>query len=839
MRKVRQTMLTNIKVIKKNGLSEPFNIDKMLKAINLAASDINYTLSDDELKQISDAIYKHLDGELLLPQDMHYIAMTATNSVVPEVTEAYKQYHYNKQKLKATDLQKLLVVNKSGEISQFDVNKIKDAAQKSASAVNKVLTEDDFTVLLNEVAHWLDVKNFKDIVSTSDIHRLVLGGLKQIDNDIYRSYKRYYQQQREYATMMRELQEESDQLKFGSYNENANKDSQVISTKSALITEMTMKKLMRHVLNPEWVKAHDEGYIYLHDLGDLYKDTFNCDLFDLEHLMKDKEHEDGVYAFRINNKTTHEPKHVSSAFDILSSVTIAASGNQFGGFTVNHIDSTLAPYAEKSYQHYLNDAKEYGIADAERYATDKTLKEIKQGVQSYTYELAQTQNALGQTPFTTISFGMDTSKWGREITRAILEDRMSPDNRDVFPKLVFMYRSEVNGDPTSPNYDLFKLSLECSSKKLYPDYLSFEYEGDDEHYRRDVYERSGQTIAPMGCRAHLSPFIDPETGKDVTDGRFNIGAVSLNPVKFALEARDAEGNFDKEKFDQLVEKYSNMVFDIQNWRYERVGNLYGSSNPLFWCEGGAWQRIRPDQQVKDSRLLDGTTASIGYTGLYELVNAMKGSEWESVTDEERKQIQADFLNHVNKIRIERSEKDNHPYALYSTPAESLVFTWEKLLTKQYGVIPGVTDRDYLTNSFHQPVWIHSSAIDKIDYEKEFHNIARGGHISYTEFNYGVSPASLEAIVKYAMRQGMYFGVNVISSVCEKCGEHGDFLMNCDNCGSEDILVVERVCGYLTYSKRSGVQAVNDGKWSEIKERVRHGVERGQLGQASYAELHGE
>ena len=832
-------MLTNIKVIKKNGLSEPFNIDKMLKAINLAASDINYTLSDDELKQISEAIYKHLDGELLLPQDMHYIAMTATNSVVPEVTEAYKQYHYNKQKLKATDLQKLLVVNKSGEISQFDVNKIKDAAQKSARAVNKVLTEEDFTILLNEVAHWLDVKNFKDIVSTSDIHRLVLGGLKQIDNDIYMSYKRYYQQQREYATMMRELQEESDQLKFGSYNENANKDSQVISTKSALINEMTMKKLMRHVLNPEWIKAHDEGYIYLHDLGDLYKDTYNCNLFDLAHLMQNKQHDDGIYAFCINNKKTEEPKHVSSAFDVLSSITIAVSGNQFGGFTVNHIDSTLAPYAEKSYQHYLNDAKEYGIQDAERYATDKTLKEIKQGVQSYTYELAQTQNALGQTPFTTISFGMDTSKWGREITRAILEDRMSPDNRDVFPKLVFMYRSDVNGDPTSPNYDLFKLSLECSSKKLYPDYLAMEYEGEGEHYRRDVYERSGQTIAPMGCRAHLSPFIDPETGKDVTDGRFNIGAISLNPVKFALEARDAEGNFDKEKFDQLVEKYSNMVFDIQNWRYERVGNLYGSSNPLFWCEGGAWQRIRPDQQVKDSRLLDGATASIGYTGLYEMVNAMKGSEWESVTDEERKQIQADFLNHVNKIRIERSEKDNHPYALYSTPAESLVFTWEKLLTKQYGVIPGVTDRDYLTNSFHQPVWIHSSAIDKIDYEKEFHNIARGGHISYAEFNYGVSPASLEAIVKYAMRQGMYFGVNVISSVCEKCGEHGDFLMNCDNCGSENILVVERVCGYLTYSKRSGVQAVNDGKWSEIKERVRHGVERGQLGQASYAELHGE
>ena len=146
--------------------------------------------------------------------------------------------------------------------------------------------------------------------------------------------------------------------------------------------------------------------------------------------------------------------------------------------------------------------------------------------------------------------------------------------------------------------------------------------------------------------------------------------MSINPVKFALEARDTEGNFDKAKFDALVEKYSNMVFDIQNWRYERVGNLYGSSNPLFWCEGGAWQRIRPDQQVKDSRLLDGATASIGYTGLYEMVNAMVGPDWENLSDDDRKQMQIDFLEHVNRIRIERSQTDKHPYATYSTPKKS-------------------------------------------------------------------------------------------------------------------------------------------------------------------------
>lgn len=832
-------MLTNIEVVKKDGKIQPFDITKLLDAVKAAASDIDYKLSEQELKRIETEVYKKMgDKHIFLPQDMHWMAMTAANTVAPAVGVAYSKWHRERQALKPDDLRNLKVISKTGKVTSFNPNKIIDACQKSATSIGRQLSQEQESQILTEVCHWLDTPQYRDTIATSDLHRFVMGALRVVDGPIYRAYHDYWKNQSEQAAAFKELYDEAESLKYGEYNENANKDSQVISTKSALINEMSMKKLMRTVLNKEWLKAHDEGYIYIHDLGDLYKDTFNCNLFDLEHLMRNKKHDDGIYAFKINNKITHEPKHVSSAFDILSSVTIAASGNQFGGFTVNHIDSTLAPYAEKSYQHYLTDAKEYGITDAERYAQDKTLKEIKQGVQSYTYELAQTQNALGQTPFTTISFGLDTSKWGRAITQAILEDRMSPDNRDVFPKLVFMYRSEINGDPESPNYDLYKLSLECSSKKLYPDYLSFSADDiEGEHYRRDVYERSGQTIAPMGCRAHLSPFINPETGKDVTDGRFNIGAISLNPVKFALESKDINGNFDQEKFDALVEKYSNIVFDILNWRYERVGNLYGSSNPLFWCEGGAWQRIKPTQQVKESNLLDSATASIGYTGLYEMVNAMKGDNWKTTTDEERRQIQANFLNHVNRIREERSKTDMHPYALYSTPAESLVFTWEKLLTKQYGVISGVTDRDYLTNSFHQPVWIHSSAIDKIDYEKEFHQLAKGGHISYAEFNYGVAPTSLEAIVNYAMRQGMYFGVNVINSVCDDCGEHGDFLMTCDHCGSENILVVERVCGYLTYSKRSGVQAVNDGKWSEIKERVRHGTTRGQLGSASYAESH--
>lgn len=392
-------MLTNIEVVKKDGRIQPFDITKLLDAVKAAASDIDYELSEQELKRIETEVYKKMgDKHIFLPQDMHWMAMTAANTVAPAVGVAYSKWHRERQALKPDDLSNLKVISKTGKVTPFNPDKIINACQKSATSIGRRLSPEQESQILVEVCHWLDTPQYRDTIATSDLHRFVMGALRVVDGPIYRAYHDYWKNQSEQATAFKELYDEAESLKYGEYNENANKDSQVISTKAALINEMSMKKLMRTVLNKEWLKAHDDGYIYIHDLGDLYKDTFNCNLFDLENLMKNKEHDDGYYAFKINNKITHEPKHVSSAFDILSSVTIAASGNQFGGFTVNHIDSTLAPYAEKSYQHYLADAKEYGITDAERYAQDKTLKEIKQGVQSYTYELAQTQNALGQTP---------------------------------------------------------------------------------------------------------------------------------------------------------------------------------------------------------------------------------------------------------------------------------------------------------------------------------------------------------------------------------------------------------------------------------------------------------
>ena len=260
-------MLTNIDVVKKDGHIEPFSMAKLLTAVRSAARDIHVTLSQDDLKQIEKKVYQYVNAQtILLPQDLHWLAIEATRSVNPDVAKSYENFHRKKQALKSSDLTKLKVVSKLGIVSAFDTKRILEACQKAATAIGKHLTKDQENQILSDVAHWLDTPKYRDTVATSDLHRIVMGALKKADKDVYTSYKRYWQTQREHANAFAELQNEAEGLRFGSYNENANKDSQVISTKSALINEMTMKKLMRHVLNPEWLKAHEEGYIYIHKL---------------------------------------------------------------------------------------------------------------------------------------------------------------------------------------------------------------------------------------------------------------------------------------------------------------------------------------------------------------------------------------------------------------------------------------------------------------------------------------------------------------------------------------------------------------------------------------------
>lgn len=461
------------------------------------------------------------------------------------------------------------------------------------------------------------------------------------------------------------------------------------------------------------------------------------------------------------------------------------------GFTIPEIDTVLAKYAELSYKTNLKFCEEnvqnilFDTSDAmdelmEGMAYKMTIREIEQGIQGFETKLNTVSNSLGQVPFVTITFGLDTSTWGREIAKNLIKVREKGMGQKkttaVFPKLVFLHRAEVNGNPGSPNFDIKQEAIQCSRTRLYPDYLSL-----DSGHLAEVYERTGgKAVSPMGCRAYLSPFYD-ESGEEIYIGRSNIGAVSLNLPKIALESKG-----DWCKFFDLIEKYSEMVFEIHEDYYKKISKMKGSTNPLYFCEGGAWTSVGYDEPV--GKIYEASTASLGYIGINEMLNAM------NIEGDERQKRAIEVVRYLKKLVENATIKYNHLYALYSTPGEALCYRFQKINQKQYGIIEGITDREYMTNSFHVPVWEDITVFDKLAFESPFHQIATGGKISYNEFVYGVDQSVLMQAVDAAMKLGLYYGVNVVSTTCENCGHSGDFRESCPKCESTNLTEVTRCCG---------------------------------------------
>ncbi len=418
-----------------------------------------------------------------------------------------------------------------------------------------------------------------------------------------------------------------------------------------------------------------------------------------------------------------------------------------------------------------------------------------------------------QIPFVTISFGLNTSHWGRTVTSTILKTRKEGmgSNRitAVFPKLVFTHRDEVNGVKGSPNYDLYLESIECSKKRLYPDYLSLN--NSENNNLATIYERSGKVVTGMGCRSYLSPFYHPETEEEVYTGRSNLGVVTLNLPKMAIES-----NGDVYKFYNLIDHYSKMIIDIHLDTFKEMSKIKGSTNPLMFCEGGAWMSVGYDEPIKP--IIEASTMSLGYIGLEEVCQSFFKESLKHHTD-----FALEVVKHLKKITDENSVKYNKLFSVYSTPGESLIYRFNKLNKKQYGEIKNVTDREYMTNSFHQHVTEDISVPEKIYLESPFHYIATGGRISYCEFPYGVDNNILKQSVDYAMKQGLYYGVNVVSATCNDCQHQGDF-ETCPKCGSENITSVSRVCGYLSFGKIKGDSRYNIGKQAEIRDRIKHKTE---------------
>lgn len=706
----------------------------------------------------------------------------------------------------------LNVMKKDGHIEVFDTKKIQEAILASARKILSNEEEYDMQqkalIIANEVARFLNsTEDENAVIMTSKIHNVVLEILSKEWEVVGASYGMYRNYRKQMAKTFLKSYEESETVLHDGDKENANKDSDLNSTKQALIANNNMRGYMETFeMDKDWVEAHKQGWIHIHDLAERYLRQQNCCLFNMAGLL------DG--GFQLNGTVYAEPKHFDSAINVVGDVTLFASAQQYGGFTIPEIDTVLAKYAEKSYQSNLKfildkfgDITNEDIMETlEQTAYDMTVRELEQGFQGFETKLNTISNSLGQIPFVTITFGLDTTQWGREISKAILNVRIKGigENKStaVFPKLSFLHRKEINGSPESPNYDIKQLGIQCSRLRLYPDWLSL-----DSGNLAEVYERSNQVVSGMGCRAYLSPFWD-EQGNEIYTGRSNIGAVTLNLPKIGLESKG-----DWNKFFDLIDKYSDIIFAIHEDYYTKISKTKGSSNPLYFCEGGAWTKVGYDEEV--GKIYEASTASLGYIGIYETLKAM------NVPKEEYLKHGTKIVAYLKKLTEKATINYNHLYALYSTPAESLCYRFQKINRKDYGVIEDVTDREYITNSFHVPVWEDVSVPEKIAFEAPFHKLATGGRISYNEFVYGVDNSVLEQAINFAMEKGMYYGVNVVAGTCNQCGYSGDFHDNCPKCGTHDITVVTRVCGYLSFDQIHGDSRYNPGKQKEVKERVKH------------------
>ena len=647
------------------------------------------------------------------------------------------------------------------------------------------------------------------------MHSLVENALDEVAPTVAKSYRDYRNFKNEYANMMDRVNMEANRIQFLGDRENSNADSTLVSTKRTLIMNALNKELyIKFQLNQDEVQAINEGYIYIHDMS-ARRDTMNCCLFRLGDVLSG--------GFEMSNMWYNEPKSIDTAFDVTGDIILMAASQQYGGFTVPEIDTILAPYAKKSYEKYLEEFRTVAAQlhtegtdeAAAAYAKSKTIRDIEQGYQGIEYKLNTVASSRGDYPFITFSFGIDTSEWGREISKAILRVHKGGQGKEgfkhavLFPKLVFLYDKNLHS-PGCINEDVFDEGIQCSAKTMYPDWLSLTGEG----YIADMYKTYHKVISPMGCRAFLSPYWEKggqdKAGDDdvpVFQGRFNIGAISLHLPMILAKSRE-----ENRSFYEVLDYYMEMIRRIHCRTYEYLGHMKASCNPLAYCQGG-FLGGHLDYDDRIAPLLDSATASFGITALNELQQLYNQK---SLVEDGA--FALEVMEYINKKIQQYKAEDHHLYAIYGTPAESLCGKQIKQFRKKYGIIKNVSDREYVSNSFHCHVTENISPIQKQDLEHRFWELFNGGKIQYVRYNLGYNMNAIRTLVRRAMDMGFYEGVNLALSYCDDCGYEQLDMDVCPKCGSKNVTKIDRMNGYLSFSRVRGASRLNDAKMAEIKER---------------------
>ncbi|OTN92323.1 anaerobic ribonucleoside-triphosphate reductase [Enterococcus faecium] len=591
-------------------------------------------------------------------------------------------------------------------------------------------------------------------------------------------------------------------------NENANKDSNVFNTQRDLTAGIVGKSIGLKMLPPHIANAHQKGDIHYHDLDyHPYTPMTNCCLIDFKGMLNN--------GFKIGNAEVESPKSIQTATAQISQIIANVASSQYGGCSADRTDELLAPFAELNYKKHLKDAEEW-IDSPERqkeYAKAKTKKDIFDAMQSLEYEINTLFTSNGQTPFTSLGFGLGENWFEREIQKAILQIRInglgSEKRTAIFPKLIFTLKKGVNLNPEDPNYDIKQLALECATKRMYPDILNYD----------KIVELTGSFKVPMGCRSFLQGWKD-ENGQEVNVGRMNLGVVTLNLPRIAIESKG-----DQNKFWQLLSDRLEIMKDALLYRVERCKEAIPANAPILYMYGAFGKRLSRTDSVNELFKNRRATVSLGYIGLYEVASAFFGGEWE--TNPEAKAFTLDIVKELKAIADAWGDEYGYHFSVYSTPSESLTDRFCRLDTEKFGIIENITDKEYYTNSFHYDVRKNPTPFEKLEFEKDYPKYCSGGFIHYCEYPMlQQNPKALEAVWDFAYDKIGYLGTNTPIDHCYQCGFEGDFKptergFECPECGNHDPKtcdVVKRTCGYLGNPQ---ARPMVHGRHKEISSRVKH------------------
>ena len=718
------------------------------------------------------------------------------------------------------------ILKKNGEEQNFNGEKIKRAIRKSAERVCIVLSEKEEKKVVDTVKKQLQYN--ETAVPVSTVHNMVEVALDQVNSDVAKSYREFRDNKAAFATMLDKVYSKKLSLAFVGDRSNANSDSALVTTQKAIVyNELNSELYKKFFLTQREERAMSDGYIYVHDRGSRL-DTMNCCVYDMESLLKG--------GFFMGNLDYVEPKSLDVAFDLVGDVTLNAASSQYGGFTIPQVDKLFAPYAEKSYKMYYDEYMKIALGsqydlwksrnasnpdayhkEADTYATAKVRREFEQGFQSWEMKFNSVASSRGDYPFTAITFGLGTGKFETMCSSICLKVRKEGQGKPgfkhpvLFPKLSFFYDENLHGEGKALEW-LFDEAIECSMKTMYPDFISLTGDG----YTSETYKKYGVATSKMGCRASVSRWFErggqapaDENDKCIMDGRFNMGAISLHFSMIGAKAKKE----DKDYYE-VLDYYLEMVRDIHKRTIEFLSHKKAGINPLGFCQGGFYGgHLDPDQELGVD-FLKPMTISFGIIGLNEASVLMTGK---AIHEDNSWAI--DVLKHINEYVDRIKKEDGILYAIYGTPGESLVATQAQQFKKKYGIIKGVSDHEYVTNSFHCPVYADITPIQKQDIEYPMFHLVNGGQIAYARMRSNYNFKAYKDLTRRAMKLGFYWGNNAQLDFCDKCGYSFIDSDTCPACGSDKIVRIERMNGYIGYSSIRGRTMYSDSKMTEFKERV--------------------